>query len=142
MFDGESENADVIWQKSNDLNKVQTFRTSSGKNLLIQLYSQVDGSDLINATVQFTMRFRSKSLLRGLIYLARGGQTFWTAGHFRNFDKAAGHTKKIDFSFYIFFNENTKKKKNRFFCGVARGFLQISENGPRSKKFGHLWPSR
>ena len=68
MFDGESENADVIWQKSNDLNKVQTFRTSSGKNLLIQLYSQVDGSDLINATVQFTMRLRSKSLLRGLIY--------------------------------------------------------------------------
>ena len=24
-------------------------------------------------------------------------------------------------------------------CGVARAFVQLSENGPRSKKFGHPW---
>ena len=24
-------------------------------------------------------------------------------------------------------------------CGVARAFVQISENGPRSKKFGNPW---
>ena len=61
MFDGESATADVIWHKSNDWNSVQTFRMSSGKKVLIQLYSQGDRSHWINATVEFIIRFRSRS---------------------------------------------------------------------------------
>ena len=33
-------------------------------------------------------------------------------------------------------NENAKKWKIEL-CGVARAFVQISENGPRTKKFCH-----
>ncbi len=32
-----------------------------------------------------------------------------------------------------------KKMKKIELCGVARAFVQISTNGPRSKKFGHPW---
>ena len=36
------------------------------------------------------------------------------------------------------FNENAKRMKKSH-CGMARAFVQISENGPQSKKFGHTW---
>ena len=36
------------------------------------------------------------------------------------------------------FNENAKRMKKSH-CGMARAFVQISENGLRSKKFGHPW---
>ena len=36
------------------------------------------------------------------------------------------------------FNENAKRMKKSH-GGMARAFVQISENGLRSKKFGHPW---
>jgi len=69
--------------------------------------------------------------------LGQGWPTYWPAGQYfkppkNNTEKIVDHgitTQK--------FNENAKKNEKIELCGVARAFVQISENGPRSKKFGH-----